>query len=255
MPKQRINKSLIFLLICFGAIKLAAQERRMLNGKIAVDSMQYAGGVHVVNLTAELGTTSNEQGDFSILARPGDSLFISSVQYQHERLVIQEASFQQTLLIELKEKFNELDEVRLDDIKLSGVLSGDINKVPESVYEKLGIPFPKPRRSSLELAVQSATGNGSPIAILNRLNGTTERLEKAESNNKLFQKVNKGLALFGPAFFMEKFKIEESEIINFLYFCAEDPEYTSHLQAESIFKLMELFENKIVSFKELRVLE
>lgn len=232
-----------------------AQERRSLKGKVITDSLNNLKGIHVVNLTGELGTTTNEDGDFDILAKNGDTLFFSSVQFMHEKIVVRESSFDELLMVRLREKFNELDEVQLDNIKLSGVLSGDIDKVPKSIYEKVGWSFPKPRRSSLELAVQSATGNGPLLSVINRLNGTTERLEKAEKNTSMTLSVNKGLALVGKPFFINQLNIDENEILNFLFYCADDPEYSQLVYSESIMKLLELLEGKIVSFKELRELD
>lgn len=226
----------------------------MLEGQILADSSSLV-GIHIVNLDLETGTTSDNSGNFTINARPGDTLFFSSIQFEHQKLVVEESSFQKKLMVKLIRKYNELDEVQLDNIRLSGVLEEDIEKVPKSIYEKLGLPFPKPRRTSHELAVQSATGNGHIISILNRLNGTTERLEKAEINNARSRMVNKGFGLVGKSFFVDQLQISENEIINLLFFCVDDEEYQALLQTEDQLKLREYLYSKIDSFKELRELD
>lgn len=232
-----------------------AQERAILKGQISVDTTQNAFGVHVINLNAELGATSNEDGSFKILAKPGDSIFFSSVQFEHRKIVVPESHLRKIMRVKLFEKFNELAEIQLDDIKLSGVLSEDITRMPKSIYEKLGIAFPKPRPTSLELAVQSATGGGPLLTVLNTLNGKIEQLEKAKENNEISILVNKGLNLVGETFFVSQLKLSETEIINFLFFCSEDSLYTKLVRAENILKLVEFFKDKTDSFKELRELD
>lgn len=244
---------LFILVLCFQNSE--AQERQVLKGQIIVDSIQNSAGVHVINLNAETGTTTDVNGNFRIPAKTGDTIFFSSVQFENKKLIIKNSNFEVSIKVGLIDKFNELDEVQLDDIKLSGVLSEDVTRMPKSIYEKLGMPFPKPRRTSLELAIQSATSGGPLISVINRLNGTTERLEKAEKNNQISILVNKGLNLVGKSFFVSQLKIEEKEIINFLFYCADDPEYKELVDAESLLKLIEFFNTKVDSFKELRELD
>ena len=246
---------LSIITIIFLFQNVSGQEREILKGKVIVDSLENSSGVHVVNLTAETGTTTGENGIFRILAKEGDTLFFSSIQFEHSRVVVNEVSMQQILQVRLIKKFNELDEVQLDDIRLTGDIAKDINLVPKSIYEKLGMAFPKPRPSSLELAVQSAKGNGPLLTIINTLNGKIKQLEKAEENNELSIVVNKGLNLVGKSFFISQLGIEESEVINFLFYCAEDPEYSRLVGEKKLLKLIEYFETKIDSFKALRQLD
>lgn len=234
---------------------LKAQDRRILEGNVSVDSIQNVSGVHVINLNAETGATTNLNGDFKIPARPGDSIFFSSVQFAHTTVIVNSAYIKDGMKVKLREKFNELDEIQLDDIRLSGVLSEDITRMPKSVYEKLGIPFPKPRRSSLQLAIQSAKQGGPLITIMNTLNGKIKQLEKAEENNKKSIMVNKGLNLVGEMFFISQLKIPEVEIINFLFYCADNPEFSDLVSTESVLKLVEFYKKQAESFKELRELD
>jgi len=253
------NPAILKLILCFVSIlmlqSLHAQKRQVLNGVVVVDSLQHVSGIHVVNLNAETGTTTAADGRFEIFAKTGDTIFFSSLQFENKNYIVKETNFGKLVKIQLIQKFNELDEVVLDDIRLSGVLSEDITRMPKSIYEKLGIPFPKPRRPSLELAIQDATGGGPVLSVINRLNGTTERLEKAEVNNKIKILVNKGLNLIGADYFVSQLYIAETEIINFLFYCADDPAYKNLVEAESILKLIEFLNSKVESFKELRELD
>jgi len=254
-PKTNLYVPFFLFVLLLFVQNSEAQERQLLKGQIIVDSIQNSSGVHVINLNAETGTTTDVKGKFKIPAKTGDTIFFSSVQFENKNLIIRSSNFESSIKVRLIDKFNELDEVQLDDIKLSGVLSEDVTRMPKSIYEKLGMPFPKPRRTSLELAIQSATSGGPLISVMNRLNGTTERLEKAEKNNQISILVNKGLNLVGKSFFINQLQIAETEIINFLFYCAEDPRYKKFVQAESLLKLIDFFNSKTDSFKELRELD
>ena len=246
---------LLIILIFFQSQNLKAQEREILTGKVIVDSTRNISGIHVVNLTGELGATTDGKGVFKILAKKGDTLFFSSIQLDQKKVEVKESSFNNILVVKMREKFNELDEVRIDDIRLSGVLSKDLDKIPKSINEKLGIPFPKPRRTSLQLAVQSANNGGPLLTVINTLNGKIKQLEKAEENNKRSILVNKGLNLVGKFFFVSQLDLKESEIINFLFFCVDDPEYSVLVKQESVLKLIEFFKPKVESFKALREID
>lgn len=209
----------------------------------------------MINMNAETGTTSNNSGEFQILAKPGDSIFFSSIQFEHQTIILKENDLNNILVVKLMEKYNELEEVQLDDIRLSGVLSEDITRMPKSVYEKLGWSFPKPRRSSLELAVNSAKNSGPLVTALNVLNGKIKMLEKAEENNKKAILVDKALHLFGESFFISQIGIPKEEIMNFLFFCAETTEFSDLVLSEKVLKLVDFYKSRVESFKELRELD
>lgn len=242
----------IFLLLFF--LKVSGQERILVKGKIVVDSTQFVSGIHVINLNAEIGTTTNKDGSFEISAKPMDSIFFSSIQFEPKTVIVKSEDLEKGLKVNLREKFNELAEVQLDDIKLSGVLSEDITRMPKSIYEKLGWSFPKPRRTRLELAVQSANNSGGLVTVLNLLNGKIKQLKKAEENNKSSILVNKGLGLVGESFFVSQLGISREEIMNFLFFCAETSEFSDLVTNEKVLKLVEFFKSRVESFKELREL-
>lgn len=238
-------------LLTFLSWQLEAQERQIITGYIITDSIQDKTGVHVINMNAEKGTTTDERGKFAIIGKIGDSVYFSSVQFENENVILTEAHLKNGLNKRLMRKFNELDEVQIDDIRLSGVLSGDITRMPKSEYEKLGLPFPKPKRSSLELAFQNNV-NDPVTMVLNYFNGKTEQLKKSQKNNEKTIAVNQGILLMGEAYFVNGLDLKQTEIINFLYYCNEDQTYEELVRSESVFALMKLFENKIEAFKELR---
>ena len=247
-------KLLLLLGLFFAVNSVSSQETKLLRGQIFSDSIPIS-NIHVVNLSLETGTTSDSSGKFNMYARKGDTLFFSSIQYYHKNIIVKDSTFNSMLIVNLREKLNELDEVQLDDIKLSGVLSKDIDKVPKSNYEKLGIAFPKPRRTSLALEIHSASNGGNITTLLNTLNGKFKQLKKAKATGENSILVNKAFELFGEIFFISQLGIPQEEIFNFLYYCSEYPNFSGLVEGESALLLIEFFKNHTESFKELRGLE
>ncbi|WP_298246245.1 hypothetical protein [uncultured Christiangramia sp.] len=252
--KRKITMyALLFFLVGF-ASEVTAQERKIVSGKIVSDSLMDKSGVHVINMTAEKGTVTNENGEFDMMLKLGDSIYFSSVQFENEFKVIGEQQLKNGWTKLLYPKMNELAEVQLDNIKLSGVLDQDITRMPKSIYEKLGIPFPKPRRTSLELAMQANTND--PVSqVINMLNGTTKQLKKAEENAELTKLVNRARGRMQEAYFVNGLGLPENEVVNFLYYCVDFPTFEALLDETTIFALMEFFEEKLPEFKSRRQLE
>lgn len=84
-------------------------------------------GIHVINKTSQKFTTTNAHGVFKIPAKLNDTIVFSSIQYKLETIIISnEIITAKSLVVNLIEKVNELDEVTVGKI-LSGDLSSDIN--------------------------------------------------------------------------------------------------------------------------------
>jgi hypothetical protein len=69
-----------------------ADDRSMLNGRITANSTDLE-GVYVVNAQTEVMTTTNELGAFSIIAKPGDEIVFSSIQFKENRLLLKAENF------------------------------------------------------------------------------------------------------------------------------------------------------------------
>lgn len=58
-------------------------------------------------------TSSDVNGRFSIAGKIGDTLHASSLFYNEQKLVLKDYHFHESVVIELKQIFNNLDEVQL----------------------------------------------------------------------------------------------------------------------------------------------
>jgi len=79
-----------------------AQEVISLRGKIVNDSIEDS-YLHIMNLNMQRGTITDEHGAFHIPVRVNDTLFISSIQFEAQKILVTKEIFsQKTLIITLK---------------------------------------------------------------------------------------------------------------------------------------------------------
>lgn len=257
-----MNKACFFLLIFVLPFYCSAQQVPILKGQILSDSLN-GSSINIVNLSRKIGTTNNSKGQFEIVAAKGDSLFFSSVQYEPLEIVVSEEVLEKAFLeVYLIERLNELEEVNLSNISLSGNLQQDIEQIQTTDQAAFGFKLPaQPRLSSVERKLKTASNvqkdskrqsaglvNVSLDGILNRLNGKIEMLEKASENEEQAQVVDRGIKAVPASYFIEDLKIPEEQIVNFVHFCAENPNFPKLLPPSKRFELMDYYRKKAADF-------
>ncbi|WP_046743629.1 carboxypeptidase-like regulatory domain-containing protein [Kordia zhangzhouensis] len=106
--KQQI---LVFFLLASTILIAQDAERKLLRGAVVYRDVKVT-GVNIVNNSTSRGTTTNQKGEYEILVKEGDVLIFSSVQYIIKEVSITAAIIQKNrLVVEVKEKVEELDEV------------------------------------------------------------------------------------------------------------------------------------------------
>ncbi|WP_369049229.1 hypothetical protein [Tenacibaculum sp. UWU-22] len=123
-------KKLLFLFL-ITITSITAQNRKILFGK-ARDSIGVIKNAHIINLQTNQATFTNNTGHFKIFAKVGDSLKITSIQYQTKIYTVNNLSFKfNALAILLKRKVYQLNEVVVNSNNLSGILEIDMRKTPK----------------------------------------------------------------------------------------------------------------------------
>ena len=245
------RRVLFFFLFC--SVQMFAQESTALKGKILADSLD-GSPINIVNLTREIGTINNLKGEFEIEVAQGDTLIFSSVQYEPREILITEEVLKTAFLtVILLEKINELEEVSISNTSLSGNLERDISEVEIFSQADAGFPYPtRPRKTIIERQIYSVAS--SPLSLLiYTLNGEMKKLKKAKANQDMDFLVHKGMNAIPLTIFIDEFKIPEEEVINFVYFCAEDPAFKSIVHKERPLELIEYYQAKVAFFLENRM--
>lgn len=82
---------------------------------IVYDAETTVKGALIVNMSQNIMTYTNDEGDFKIEAKTKDTLYISSLFHTKTIKVISEQDFKHVVVIEVKKTINELDAVLLRD--------------------------------------------------------------------------------------------------------------------------------------------
>jgi hypothetical protein len=265
--KENLVRTLLFGICICCSISLSAQEQTLLKGKIQAESLLET-SINIINLTQKTGTVNAASGSFEIEVEVNDSLWFSSVQYEQVKMkVTQEIIESGYLEIKLKEKVNELSEVQLTNVGLSGNLKKDLSNIQTFTPADMGFSMSdKPIPTSVERKLHTASGvqknslrnppgqvNVSLDGIINTFNGKIEMLEKAKENEDLNNLVIAGMNALPIKFFVEELQLPESEVKNFVYFCTETIYFKNLLRKEKLLELIEFYQRKAPEFIEERM--
>lgn len=220
-------------------------------------------GIHVINKTSYRYATTNDKGEFTIEAKPSDSLYFSSIQYTPKFVVVTSTMIQQRYVnVILEDNITALDEVRIGPI-LTGDLNSDIInsdvKRPLDFYD-VGIPgYTGPRKTQNESRLYEADAGkminlGLPYALLNlnkflnTITGRTKKLKqtlKIEKNKSILTHIKE---VVGPEMFKHKVLNDDLKM-PFYYFCADDPNFQLRCTNRSDVEILQFLQEKLVEFK------
>ncbi|WP_405200531.1 hypothetical protein [Christiangramia sp. LLG6405-1] len=257
--KHMLYKYLGAVLIIFlFSVNLKAQETSLLKGQIISENKDVQ-NVHIVNLTQETGTTSDVKGEFFIGAAINDSLFISSVQFQNRTVVVRQNMIESGKIeIELYEAMNELSEVFIDDIELSGYLANDLNLISIKEVEtknRLQQNLDDFIRKDRELNPYYQPSMTEGIRIDKIAMAIAEKLSKNKETPIVYspkELANLSLKIVGEEFFSKDLDLDANEICNFLLYCDRDQNFEELVLNNNALVLIEYFETRIESFRKLR---
>ena len=88
-----VNKAIISsIFILFACFELSGQELKLIQFSGVVRSLKYetVPDVHIINVNRHNATTSNDEGIFSLIVRPSDSILFRSVGYKNTLVAIPE---------------------------------------------------------------------------------------------------------------------------------------------------------------------
>lgn len=235
-----MEKTLVVALLMLFAPHLSAQERVLLKGKVIVDSI--VAPIHIINVTAEKGSLTQASGDFEMAVMVGDLVLFSSVQFQKKELLITAGILENGFLkVPLIVDINELDEVRLH--QLSGSLTKDISEI--ETYDPLAVGIPLSDRKPLSVEERKLSALSSPMdpvgLIYGAISGERKRLKKAIENNELRTLVLKGRDLLPQEFYTETLKLENNQIIDFVYFCSRKSVFEKLVNKSEAIRLIRFF--------------
>lgn len=232
------------------------QERIILSGKI-ISNTNDLEGVYVVNAQTETMTTTNAEGAFSILAKAGDTLVFSSIQFKEKRFLVAAENFSELdFTIKLNLVMHQLQEViirRYDNINAValGIISSG-QKTYTEAERKLRTATALDATPSASLM---AGGSISADPLLNFLSGRTAMLKKevVVEKKEFFMKLLENM--FSLDHFVNRLKIPNEYVKGFEYYAVENDKFTTILNSKNKTSTEFLLGELAVKYKEILAVE
>lgn len=230
--------SLFFFLLYF-QFSFSQEKRIEMNGVVINQSSKGLINSHIVNLSTNEGTVSDDNGKFTIHAKKGDWIQISNIQFLGKKIKVTNGSFNARFLrVYLLPRTNLLEEVEIKK-KLNGDLIHDrINKEKDTIKDQMksivdyimGLGFENIMKMGIgkdERHLQKPTVKPGQLPGFKGVGGSAlipyADLKKKRADRKFIsfkEKLPKELKkIFGEHFFFEKLKIPKDKYYHFIDYC------------------------------------
>ena len=231
-----MSKQLTFFLFVCTILQTLAQEKRVVISGIIISDAQSKENIHILNKNSSKGTISNIHGNFTIPVKEDDTLVFSGIQfYKKEIFITKQIINNRKIHIELFQKINELDEVEVRTLILSGNLITDAKNVKDSIsmvnpmaLDFSMIDFSKPVVSNNDEVDRQKPPDishlVSPIIIGVSASFGFRKLQTKEEKKlkilkKKFELTDKIKALLSEEFFINSLNIPFEKIDAFIEHC------------------------------------
>lgn len=204
-------KHWLTLLFSLHLIIVAAQDKRQLiKGKLLYRNVNVV-AANVVNNTGQTNTITNGEGEFEILAKEGDEIIFSSVQFRIKALTLtQEILKKNRLVVEVNEKVNVLDEIVVGPENTQKFL--DLKK---EEFSKVDYTQDKSTKIENTIMRQGQLVNGLNLVNIARLLAKAiQSKDNAEPRTLIPSKVLP--MIFEERFFTEDLGLTTEEVVGFL---------------------------------------
>ena len=237
-----MKNNLIVLFVFLGQCHfLIAQNNveKMIIGTVVLDSTKLE-GISVINCMNKMMAVSDEYGCFTILAKEGDILNFSGIDYKYLKRYVYRYEYKDgTMIVDMVFNSVELDEVV-------------INKSPNITAENLGIiPGGQIKFTPQERKLYS--NSGGIMGLYSSLSGERHFLKmNVEVEKKEFLMKKMGY-LVEDKYYIKKLKIPQEFIKGFQYYCVENAEFAKALNGKNKSFSMFLMTNLASVYNENRL--
>ena len=265
-----LKNSVVFIFFLFVCAVSMAQTSfsKNLEGK-AVSKNNGVADVHIMNISANKATITDEEGNFIITVTLGDTLLFSAVQFKRKTLVISSAILESKFIsVSLEEFVNELDEVVVRPFDLSGDLAEDMKQLQIGQVvsaTSLGLPnaHVKPLMQS-ERQLRTAAGPkfhplmilSPPIdPIINAISGRTKMLKKRVARDKKELRLQGVRNSVADSLFLTQLRIPKEKIDDFMYFCEADETFDTLVRSDDKIAIWDFLLKKSAAYRENNALD
>ena len=228
-------------------VSVAQEETRtILRGEVLYRDVSVP-NENVINATSEKATITNDNGEFSILVKQGDELVFTALNYQIMAVRITADILKNNrLVVEVKEKITELDEVVITPEDQQRFLELKNEKFKQIEYETDRSTEVKNIATSLqEMGMQDGINFVNIFRAM--FLSTPKSLEQEGGVPKL--KLSQVLRqVYEDKFFVSDLQIPQDKIDAFLFYCDARMPVKSFLKKENEFQLIDTLVNHSKAF-------
>lgn len=247
---------IVYLFLAFVASNVFSQEmaRVQLKGKLIAD-VTILEGIYVINKVTAQASVSDKNGNFSILAKVGDTLIFSERQYEEVKIVLIQGHFdQETLIVKMTPVVNRLREV---------IVKNGINAVSMGIIPKGQKSYtPAERRLNTATNLNASANAGSMMGgsisadpLLNWFSGRTKMLKKEVAVEKKETNLRQLEHMYTIDFFVDKLKIPSEYVKGFEYYVVENEYFVSILKSKNLAMTTFLITELAIKYKEIIAIE
>jgi len=209
--------------------------------------------VHVRNLTSRKITISDGSGNFSIPAKAGDTLLITSIGYSPLRAIIEEDWFAERIILIMEESLIKLDEVTVNSLPTYELFRDRILEYqPKDSVEFWYFGMKKPVFKGDQM-LEGDKYKSPLFAIFHPLSFAHYNLSSKEKEKRKYHKITKTQPIrdrvnekFTREFVQKETGLAGTELTSFIAFCDFDMYY---LDRTSLFYIKEKMMAKLEEFR------
>lgn len=251
------NKFLYILIVVLSQTVCGQnKERILINGKITSNTYDLE-GVYVVNAETENMVTTNADGSFSIMAKAGDVLVFSSIQFKENRTVLTPENFSDlNFTVKLSLVVHQLQEVIVRNYNNINAVSLGI--IPQGQKKYTEAERKLHTATALNPTANAGTMVGGSISadpLLNFLSGRTAMLKKevAIEKKEFFMKLLE--SMFTLDHFVNRLEIPAQYVKGFEYYVVDNDKFTAILNSKNKTSTEFLLGELAVKYKEILAIE
>jgi hypothetical protein len=244
MLQTRLKYTSILLLIVFGCISTLYAQEFELKGQFTGKNLEKS-FINVINTSTYKATISQLDGKFKIPVAVGDSILISSIQYKEVKFIVKAEYKSEAIEIPLKLKINELAQVDVYSLGLTGDLNKDAGNIKTNEFNQraVGLPAPKKQLTKNERRLYAAksSAGGIPLDyVFNLINGNIKMYKQLIKYDQIDNQEAKLGRIFPERFYTEDLNLPDNLVEDFVYYCVEQHPATLNLMKQQ--NTLELYE-------------
>ncbi|UOB18352.1 carboxypeptidase-like regulatory domain-containing protein [Abyssalbus ytuae] len=232
-----MNKLTGFFTIFLISLSVFSQEaqRTLLRGKVIYNNVGVP-NENVINATTETVTSTNDDGEFEINVREGDILAFSAINFQFKTVnVTNDILYKNRLVVEVKEKVTELDEVVISPENKEKYI-----ELKEEEFKKVDYVTDYSTPVINTALSESERGMQYGLNFVNIFRAIFKSQKEKEIPFHERVKVSEVLRqIYDDEFFVLDLRIPQDKIEDFLYYCDDRIPTRSLLKKENEFELID----------------